>query len=719
MDFYKRYQFNPKTDLLGKGGFSKVYMANDTLLDRTVALKFFTGHGFEKYQVLNEIKKVIRFEHANLCKYYDVAVIDTTNIIGEPETIEVGIMEYLDAGELKTYLRNNPQDIDRLLIDVLKGLSYLHKRGIVHRDLKPQNIIVKMVDDEPVAKITDFGISKLLSDDDTSASALIGTIEYMAPEQFNPKKYGINGKITTNLDLWSFGLLVYEVVVNQPLFGSRSKGHSAEQIMRNILTDTYLTRIKLLPVKYQAIIDRCLVKQASQRAQTALELIPLFSEGAVDLNEIFTGFVLGADTEKIDNAEIDDQATGDQDSEEDDDSEVDDDFANMEDSTEHIVSKDPPVTDLSLDTLPEKGGHEYSQRIQHNSLPGENAADVTQILHTSSGELPVKKGTNTPFILNEPNVNLKKGVNRQKLFLYAIIPVVLITGFFIFRGIGSDHGSIDAKNLKFSGNTVVVQKSLPVPMPNLQAISGGRFIMGTNGSEDTTVLPAHAVRLSNFLINKYEVTIGEFRKFIHESNYKTTAEENQASSIYVDNAWKQGRNINWRFDLSGKLIDTALNNVPVVHVSWWDANKYCEWLSLKNSRHYRLPTEAEWEFAAKGGIKTAGSFYSGSKVLEDVAWYSKNSNNKIHEVGGKQPNELGLYDMSGNVMEWCKDWYGDDYFKDSPVTDPSGPDSGTERVARGGSWYTSNDEKLRNAYRDRFLATASGGQLGFRICEVR
>src|SRR5215210_6488026 len=133
MDFQTRYVFNPKTDLLGKGGFSKVYKANDTLLDRTVALKFFTGNGFEKYQVLNEIKKVIRFEHPNLCKYYDVAVINTTNIIGEAETIEVGIMEYLDAGEFKKYLRDHPQHIDKLLIDVLKGLAYLHKKGIVHR----------------------------------------------------------------------------------------------------------------------------------------------------------------------------------------------------------------------------------------------------------------------------------------------------------------------------------------------------------------------------------------------------------------------------------------------------------------------------------------------------------------------------------------------------------------------------------------------------------
>src|SRR5919205_235555 len=148
MDFQQRYVFDPQTDLLGKGGFSKVYRATDTLLERTVALKFFTANAADKYQILNEIKRAIRFEHPNLCKYYDVAVLSSVNILGETERTEVGIMEYIDAGDFKTFTKNNPEYIDKLLVDVLKGLAYLHKHGIVHRDLKPQNILIKMVDDE-------------------------------------------------------------------------------------------------------------------------------------------------------------------------------------------------------------------------------------------------------------------------------------------------------------------------------------------------------------------------------------------------------------------------------------------------------------------------------------------------------------------------------------------------------------------------------------------
>src|SRR3954447_25133185 len=177
MDFQQRYVFDPTTDLLGKGGFSKVYKAKDTLLERTVALKFFTGSLSNKYQVLNEIKKVIGFEHPNLCKYYDVAFLSNKNLFGETEQIEVGIMEYIDAGDFKTYTRKNPQHIDKLLIDVLKGLAYLHKHDFAHRNLKGQNILIKLDEGLPVSKIIDFGIGKLIASDDSHSSVLLGTIE--------------------------------------------------------------------------------------------------------------------------------------------------------------------------------------------------------------------------------------------------------------------------------------------------------------------------------------------------------------------------------------------------------------------------------------------------------------------------------------------------------------------------------------------------------------
>jgi len=276
MDFKERYRYNPKTDLLGKGGFARVFRAHDEVLQRYVALKVFSVEVSEKYDLVSEIRKVIGFDQANLCRYYDVAFINGVTTMGEQERLQVGIMEYLDGGDLKSYCHAHPEQQLKLLTDVLKGLSFLHKKGIIHRDLKPANILIKNTEDGPVAKITDFGISKDVGGSHTSSSLLMGTIEYMAPEQFSPGKYGIDGKIGTNLDLWSFGLMVYELVTGESLFGNRGGNSSAEQVMGNILGNDLLEdKISRLPEPYLSVVKRCLVKDAGKRVRYAEELLAL------------------------------------------------------------------------------------------------------------------------------------------------------------------------------------------------------------------------------------------------------------------------------------------------------------------------------------------------------------------------------------------------------------------------------------------------------------
>jgi serine/threonine protein kinase len=274
MTFQERYQYNPQTDLLGKGGFAHVYRATDTLLNRVVALKFFINQSDDKYTLIKEISKVIELDHPNLCRYYDATLLEIVNIHGQTDKAEVGIIELMDGGDLKTFVKLYPSQLDKLLIDVLQGLSFLHENGIIHRDLKTQNILIKNTSRGAIAKITDFGISKTVTTENNSSSALMGTIEYMAPEQFNPIKYGINGKINTNVDLWSFGVLVYELVTNQKLFGSLNGETSAEQVMSNILSDSILNE-KLQAVKesYKTIIQKCLIKHANKRVRSANDLI--------------------------------------------------------------------------------------------------------------------------------------------------------------------------------------------------------------------------------------------------------------------------------------------------------------------------------------------------------------------------------------------------------------------------------------------------------------
>ncbi|MEY4134087.1 MAG: hypothetical protein RL386_437, partial [Bacteroidota bacterium] len=197
-------------------------------------------------------------------------------------------------------------------------------------------------------------------------------------------------------------------------------------------------------------------------------------------------------------------------------------------------------------------------------------------------------------------------------------------------------------------------------------VRGGTFTMGCTGEQGgdcySDEKPSHQVTVSDYYIGKYEVTQKEWRA-VTGSN-----------PSYFENC----------------------DNCPVEVVSWADIQQFLTKLNAKTGKVYRLPTEAEWEYAARGGSSSLGYKYSGSNNLDEVAWHEGNSGNKTHPVGQKKSNELGLYDMSGNVWEWCADWYGS--YSSGAQTNPKGPSSGTYRVLRGGSWGN-NAGSCRSAYR--------------------
>ena len=193
--------------------------------------------------------------------------------------------------------------------------------------------------------------------------------------------------------------------------------------------------------------------------------------------------------------------------------------------------------------------------------------------------------------------------------------------------------------------------------PVMVKVEGGTFYMGSDQVDDEK--PIHIVTVSSFSIGKYPVTVAEYKAFCNATNRPMPG-------------WEP----------SGGWIDTH----PMANIKYTDAVDYCEWLSDKFNDNYRLPTEAEWEYAARGGNKGKGYIYSGSNKLEDVGVYGANSAGRTHSVGSKKPNELGLHDMSGNVWEWCQDWYRANYYLKSPDFNPGGPASGYYRVLRGGAW---------------------------------
>ena len=251
-------------------------------------------------------------------------------------------------------------------------------------------------------------------------------------------------------------------------------------------------------------------------------------------------------------------------------------------------------------------------------------------------------------------------------------------------------------------------------------VKGGTFQMGATseqGSEaDSDEKPAHSVTLSDYYMGEMEVTVALFSKFISETGYRTDAEKEGWACrwMQVDGMWQWNvvNGINWKYDAKGYVRNSSEYSHPVLYVSWNDANEFCKWLCQKTGKTFHLPTEAEWEYAARGGGKSVGYKYSGSDNINDVALYADNSGGNTHAVGTKQPNELGLYDMSGNVWEWCSDWYGS--YGSGAQTNPEGPSSGSLRVLRGGSW-NNYARHCRVSIRYGFNQGDRYDRLGFRL----
>ena len=252
----------------------------------------------------------------------------------------------------------------------------------------------------------------------------------------------------------------------------------------------------------------------------------------------------------------------------------------------------------------------------------------------------------------------------------------------------------------FYGNEVVFSTDA------IALVEGGTFMMGS----DTTSAdesPMHSVTLGSYYISKREVTNSEYCKFMNivgvdedgciDNICYISVEKSDCDIIYNDND-----------DIEAFVCVEGTENKPASYLTWYGASQYCSWAGG------RLPTEAEWEFAAKGGILSNNTAFSGSTNIEDVAWYSNNSDDEAKNIGAKNANELGIYDMSGNVWEWCSDYYAEDYYSNSISDDPKGPETGTHRVIRGGS-FSSFDDNCTVSNRNFYKMEITRKYIGFRL----
>ena len=242
-------------------------------------------------------------------------------------------------------------------------------------------------------------------------------------------------------------------------------------------------------------------------------------------------------------------------------------------------------------------------------------------------------------------------------------------------------------------------------------VEGGTFSMGCTGEQGTECeedeFPVHEVVVNSFSISKLEVTNEEFAEFLTSVNCGSDGFLNDEKYIHIESDTCQVE-----YDGSVFNAKSGTEQRPVIYVTWYGAAAFCNWVGG------RLPTEAEWEYAARGGNQSNGYRYSGSNSINTVAWFSGNANLKNHDVGKKTANELGIHDMSGNVREWCSDWFGYNYYDESPSDNPQGPESGIYRVLRGGSfWVDAADCRIADRYWGFPENTFYKYEVGFRVAK--
>jgi len=752
----ERYELGEE---IGSGGFATVYKALDKKLNRTVAIKKLHPEKSDETTAARfrrEALSIASLNHKNIVQVYDVGEDSATREL-------FLVMEFVEGGTLKEFLKEKSKltlkEALPLFKGIAQGLSYAHRKNLVHRDIKPANILLT---DNLEPKIVDFGLAQAGRDSELSMSGYgMGTACYMPPEQRRDAK-----SVNHTADIYSLGKVLYEMVTGEmPDTLDPSEIPPPPQLSEIIFKCT-----KPKPEDRFFSVDELIRDLESIAPETGDKVKKKVSSAnqcpsCGTENEKEARFCEGCGTGLFRNCpecEKEDSvnkqfciACG---------TDVDG-FIATQDILQKMekyvslkkwtrVKKEYEQFDKSVRLPGEKGTELLSQieninvensevlakianlekklpqaKIAFNNSEWQNVVDLLTDLPTTTeevdsessrlikeknallaqanGHLPTSIKIVAMIDGREVNATLTNGsqswttpktVNLKEDGDYNF-SAEYIEGKKRYKckdsSITADWKGLKEKRLDLQevkrpldSETWVAELGNGVTM-ELLPVEPGSFDMGSKGFfSSTSEKPMHRVTLTKpFWIGKYEVT---------QKQYETVMRSNPSSFKGSDN--------------------------PVEKVSWNDAMEFCKKLTDKEHASgrlpadykYTLPTEAQWEFAARGGIKSSGYKYSGSDDLDRVGWHDDNSGSKTHAVGQKAANALGLYDMSGNVYEWCSDWYGD--YPLGSVVDPTGASSGSFRVYRGGSWFDCGGGGCRSADRDWDAPTSANGILGFRLC---
>jgi formylglycine-generating enzyme required for sulfatase activity len=644
-----------------------VYLARDSQLDRLVALKVprFGGETVapgDLKRFFREARAAAALSHPNLCPIFDVGEVDGTPYL---------TMAYLE-GRLLSHLIEAGKTIEQRQVALLVrklalAVQEAHSKGVIHRDLKPSNVMINWRS-EPV--IMDFGLARrdhVAESRLTKIGTLLGTPAYMAPEQVQ----GDPGAIGPACDIFSLGVIFYELLTGRLPFEG-----PAVSILGRLLTENPPP-----PSKYRNDLDPaleaiCLKAMAKKPEERYASMADLAAALLQHLRATQQTPRTAAGVEAPDEPD--------------------------EGAARHVaatVAANPSV------------GFNTQFPLAAETLAAEPAAG--------------REREGTPRWMG-PAPAGKPPVDRRWLYAgggAALGVLVLLLGYAIRRPNSSP--SVPVPVAEKSQRTASVP---PVSSPaereihttrtgqiTLKRIPAGTFLMGSRSSEGRDEEhPQHEVHINRaFYLGVFEVT---------QAQHIAVMDGNPSAFAATGG----------RKEVVG---DQSTSDYPVENVSWLDAVRFCNALSQRegvapfykidgdlvhvpdwSGAGYRLPTEAEWEYACRAGTTTTYSFGDDEKALADYAWYG-NPDGSTHPVGQKQPNAWGLYDTHGNVWEWCWDSYSAAYPNQSPIEDPHGPDSsrrGLARMYRGGSWFH-GPRLARSAARSRTLAGRREFFVGFRI----
>lgn len=701
---------------LGQGGMGAVYKATHSRLDKTVAIKVLSA------QVTQQADAVIRFEremravgklsHPNIVQAFDAGEIDGTHYLA---------MEYVDGVDLQHLVKDRGPlsvvEACRVIRQAALALTAAHGAGLVHRDLKPSNLLM---DKAGQIKLLDLGLALLTEDTGvavelTTSGQAFGTPDYMAPEQWEDAHTA-----DARTDLYALGCTLFHLLVGRPPYGTdryrtavgKLKGHVNDPI------PALATERNEVPAEVVAIYTKLMAKLPDERFQTAAELVEALTPwvelkaagAATSSAESPTLIVTPSVTRPLPSGSQKPSAGW---------------------TTRHIALAAAGVMALLgaviIITITTRDGTKVKIDVSSAAKStGNSSPDVNVEITEPDRPAPVEN-TWHGWPANAPKPAIAPFDSEQARQHQAAWAAYLKTPTEYTNSIGMKLRLIPPGEFLMGSSAEQSQAGLVwINNANLSADAFERSRIKEEG-------PQHAATITKpFCLAATEVTAGQFRSFVTATNYLTQAERFGGGN---SNSWSPKPNVKpeqvtvtWR---TPGFPNTDTH--PVTQVTWADAVAFCNWLSAREGLSpcykdegnevwqripggtgYRLPTEAEWEYACRAGTNTHFSFGDDPAQLADHGWAGLPWPGHPHPVAQKTPNPLGLFDMHGNVREWCHDWYSSEFYSEPSHVDPAGPDYGSDRVMRSGR---ASDKPVgcRSAFRydiAPFLRTAQGG---FRV----